>query len=247
LKSEGEVVVAFNSLYIQEEVSQIMKRSHLFRKFHRGQAMAEYHVFIPAAILVALLAGAISGFLIDSFETTKDGLQPETENCEEGDPGTNENDSQGPLSAQMSGHTITLTGKVYNEATNTTTLTYRVRSNGNPSISHWIIAMPSEVTSKIVRTSERYEIGSDPRTGVTGLKFDTGYATNTNDNSGYALVSTNRQPRMVETRDIMILLTGDFDWEAKTVAIKAGQNVYTSTITTPVRVKQENEECENPE
>jgi hypothetical protein len=50
-----------------------MKRSKLFRKFHRGQAMAEYHVFIPGAILIALLAGAGGAFLTDSFQTTADG------------------------------------------------------------------------------------------------------------------------------------------------------------------------------
>lgn len=238
-----------------------MKRTHIFGKTQRGQALVEYHALIPIGILIALMAGAIGAFLTDSFQRTADGLQPETQDCEEGDPGTNENDTQGPSYATMAGHSVTLTSHVYNEATNTTSFTYRVTSSGDPSISHWVLGMPSHVLSKLVSASEAYEIGTDPNTGVAGIKFDTGYDNggggnnnngggnkgngNKRSDAGLVLVSAPRQPRYTETRDIMIILVGNFEWEPVTVAIKAGTNTYSSTITAPVRVIEEENSCDS--
>ncbi len=240
-----------------------MKRTNIFGRTQPGQALLEYNVLIPIGILIALMAGAIGAFLTDSFQQTADGLQPEAQDCEEGDPGSNENDTQGPNYATMAGHSVTLTSHVYNEATKTTSITYRVTSSGDPSISHWILALPSNILSKVVSASEAYEIGTDPTTGVTGIKFDRGFESsggsgntgngnngnngngNKRSDAGIVLVSAPRQPRLAETRDIMIMLVGDFEWNGVTVAIKAGTQTYSSTITAPVRIKEEEQNCDS--
>lgn len=232
-----------------------MKRTRIFARTQRAQALMEYQVLIPMGILIALMAGAIGAFLTTSFQETADGLQPETQDCEEGDPGSNENDTQGPSYATMAGHSVTLTSHVYNETTNTTTITYRVTSSGDPAISHWILALPANVLSKLSSASEFYEIGTDPTTGVTGIKFDRGYDSgsggsgnkgngNKRSDAGIVLVRAPQQPRYAETRDIMIILVGDFEWNGVTVAIKAGTQTYSSTITAPVSVKEDNS-CDN--
>jgi len=54
------------------------------------------------------------------------------------------------------------------------TWTYNVTSGTRPSLSHWIISWCAP--GAIVGASEYWEyVAPDPRTGITGIKFDTGY------------------------------------------------------------------------
>jgi hypothetical protein len=224
----------------------------MFAKRQPGQALAEYQALIPIGILLALLAGAISGFLITSFEKTADGLQPEAE-CQ--DQSGEEDNAEGPRTATLGTHRVELVSQVYNGSTNTTTVVYRVTSSGDPSISHWTLGVPANVASKVVRASEAYEVGTDPTTGVFGVKFDRGYESGndggggkpkpkTSAVEGYMLAGYSPRTSAVETRDIMIVLSGEFDWSGVTVAVKAGTQTNTNTLSAPVSEKQPEEQCE---
>ena len=222
------------------------------RKFERGQALAEYVVTVPVGIAILIVAGLIVGFLTTSFEQTADGLEPTQCNQDN----SNDNDKEGPGTATLSCHTIELISDVYNADTNTTTVGYRVTSACDPSISHWTLALPSSVISKIQSSSEAYEVGTDPTTGLTGIKFDTGYESGGGGKGrGHAsatdivLVSSNHGTRHEEVRDVFLTMGGYFEWDYTDLGVKAGTETYTSVISAPSAPAEPNDDntCESEE
>jgi hypothetical protein len=243
------------------------------RKLESGQALAEYVVTVPIGVAILIVSGLIVGFLTDSFQTTADGLTPSAYQCNEDD--SSDEQHEGPRTAQLSCHTIELISEVYDANTDTTTVGYRVTSVCDPSISYWTLAIPSSVASKIQSASEQYSYGKDPTTGVTGVKFDTGYESGggSGDNGGnggnggngsngngngrgkasltdIVLVSSNHGTHNEEVRDVFLTLGGYFQWDITEVTVKAGQEVSYSTISAPSAPAEqgsENGTCEADE
>ena len=76
---------------------------------------------------------------------------------------------------EVGGHSFQYLG-VTNNADGTSTWTYRVSSGSKPSLSHWVLEWAESMDeSLVVDASEDYEVNTDPRTGVYGIKFDQGY------------------------------------------------------------------------
>jgi hypothetical protein len=139
-------------------------------KPERGQALAEYVVLFPIAIAILLVAGTLTDMIIDSFSRTTVGLETRhVVSCEQDEPA----EKEGPTHADLDCHTIDLVSDY--TADGKTYISYKVSSNCDPSISHWTLAMSSDVFALVEGASEMYEYGTDPTTGVTGIKFDTGY------------------------------------------------------------------------
>ena len=212
------------------------------RKF-KGQALAEYVVTLPVGIAILIMASALTGFLNTSFQDTADGLQPSAYQCNEDD--SNDENHEGSRSTTVGCHTIELISEVYDADTDTTTVGYRVTSVCDPSISHWALALPSAVASKIQDASEPYSFGVDPTTGVTGVKFDKGYESS-GDSGGKGkgkskastadiiLVSGNHSTfNETDSRDVFLTLGGYFTWDITEVAVKSGTESDYSTITAP--------------
>lgn len=240
-----------------------------FHKRQKGQAAAEYVVLIPASIMIAISAAMIVGFINNSLGRTVDGLN-RTGICETQDA---DNNDEGPTFAQVGPHQIRLTSNVYNPATNQTTVTYTVSSMADPSISHWMLGLPQSVYSSIrsVTNESQYEYVTDPTTGVTGMKFDTGYESaggggnggggnggnGGNGGRGGGRSSLNDSVVMTSfrltvdadaidavSRDITLLVTGQYTFESSQISIKAGTNTYYGTISTPVTVYDPSQDTE---
>jgi hypothetical protein len=85
-----------------------------------------------------------------------------------------------------------------------TTFRYQVCSNGSPAISHWVIGFDSCATcSDLVGASHAYTCGTDPTTGLFGVKFDQGFSSS-------------------ECREYWIKLSGGWSTELVNAAVKAG-------------------------
>lgn len=231
--------------------------------WERGQAMMEYAVLFPMAIGILIIAGSV-GFanrmmytdIVNAF--VQPGIE---ETCEPID--------EGPTVANLGDHRVEFCGAVYNGATDVTTITYCVQNGGDPSISHWVLGVDSDFARAIISTSEQSEYGYDPTTGITGLKFDTGYESSGggggNDNPGrgrgHASLPTARDLAAMKSfdlgnmnlnddvwdyeataRDILIMVTGQWDADEGTVTIKAGGETYYNTIRLPVQVTDNCEE-----
>lgn len=80
------------------------------------------------------------------------------------------------------GYEVTFVGRTYDPVSNTTTFTYRVLGSGEPpALSHFDLEIPQCEDSpslEIVSFSptQAVEIGTDPNTGVNGIKWDFGLA-----------------------------------------------------------------------
>ena len=226
----------------------------LHNKFQRGQALSEYMVLIPAAIMIAIGAGFISGFIIKSLNQTVDAFEPYgVEVCE-----TNRPEREGPTFVEAGDHSVELTSLVYNEADDTTTVTYTITSGDQPSISHWTLGLPQSVADHIVDSSEAYQSwGADPTTGIDGIKFDTPYNVpgggKGQGGKGKLLSPVRRdsyQPSEEEintiSRDVILMVEGQWDFGSALTTVKAGTEVHTITISAPIRVYDPsmNTECE---
>lgn len=145
-----------------------------WRKLEKGQAMVEYWPVFPIAVAILIGSGVITEWLKGAYLTTNEGL------CRAGLP-TEQNaappeESLGPTVAEMGNHRIELIASSYDDATDETTVVYRVTPGTSPCISHWVLGVPSDVASEIYDTSEVYEwTNNDPTTHIAGIKFDTGY------------------------------------------------------------------------
>jgi hypothetical protein len=144
-----------------------------------------------------------------------------------------------------------------------TTVAYEVTSGCDPAISHWTLGLPDGLRDKVLSTSEAYEWGVDPNTGVSGIKFDTGYDVGGGGGGGKGkgkamggvmLASFNRNsastlpaPVTMDSRTVLITLSGYYDWSLTEVAIKAGTEIYHSVITaptTPADPEEEQDQCQ---
>jgi hypothetical protein len=120
------------------------------------------------------------------------------------------------------------------------------------------------VADRILSSSEPYEWGTDPTTGVTGIKFDTGYGGGKEaeepetpkapktpggkkTSSFISLVSSRLQSAETDSRTILLTMGGYFDWEIVDLGLKAGTESYVSQITAPVASAEppsdEDQEC----
>jgi hypothetical protein len=224
-----------------------MFKNKKWQKLESGQALMEYWPAIPASIMVMISAGLIVSFLRGSFGQTVDILTvSDIEVCEE-----NEEDKTGPETIVVDRHTIIFVGDVYDPETDTTTVTYRVTSEPGPDLSHWVLSIPKGIADKITDVSEQWGwTDADPTTGVSGIKFDTGY-----EGSGGGGPPADKGPKNKikpggrqimqiymlqedsssgETREISITLDGHFEFEPTVVTTKSGaDNIGTGEIPAP--------------
>lgn len=208
-----------------------MMKTRWFR-WQRGQALAEYWPTIPAAIAIMLAGGLLVNFVTGTLLTTVDYLETGGLECSDQTP---EDVEEGPTVANPGPHKIELVSRSYDEENDTTTVTYRVSSQADPSISHWILGIPRGVDLKGVQGESKWEwVTNDKKTGATGLKFDTGYAAVPDELDGLSLVSY--PTRRIEDRVVILTLGGYYQWDTTPVAVKAGGDAYTTVITAPVRI-----------
>ena len=85
----------------------------------------------------------------------------------------------GMASAVMiDGHNITFINHTYNSTTCNSTWYYNVTSDYHPSLSNWVMSW-CNASAVIDYSDENYEyVNSDPKTNITGMKFDTEYSDN---------------------------------------------------------------------
>ena len=107
----------------------------------------------------------------------------------------------GMASAVMIGdHNITFINHTYDG--HNSTWCYNVTSGHQPALSHWVICWCNG--SAIAGASEGYTFGTDPHTGITGIKFENGYGV---DN---------------KSKDVCFTLRGNYSEELIEVGTKAG-------------------------
>jgi hypothetical protein len=231
-------------------------------KWQSGQAMAEYWVTIPGSIMIMLAAAALVQFITGGLLRTWEGLTPNGGLDCEVQP---EEEDEGPEYAQLGCHSVQLVARYYDSETDRTTVAYEVTSGCDPAISHWTLGLPDGLRDKVLSTSEAYEWGVDPNTGVSGIKFDTGYDVGGGGGGGgggkgkgkamggVMLASFNRgsasplsAPVTMDSRTVLITLSGYYDWTLTEVAIKAGTEVYHSVITAPTTPAdpEEQDQCQ---
>ncbi len=240
-------------------------------KYQRGQALSEYVVLIPAAIMIVIGASLVTGFIVTSLGKSVGALQPYGVEVCDLQPEIQPELREGPTYVQAGDHSIELSSVVYNPADDTTTIVYTVTSGPKPSISHWTLGLPQEVADNILETSEKAEdYGTDPTTSVTGVKFDTGYEVaggggnggngggsgeddadtggngNGNGNGNgkgnkkvmevvRRYVPANEEINTV-SRDVILLVSGQYDFGPIETAVKAGQDVHIVSISAPIRI-----------
>lgn len=226
-----------------------MNMRRWFNKLQKGQAMMEYWPTIPASLMIILSAALITSWFERSILTVVDGL----ENPYECVVDTTEKD-EGPTSATLGCHAIQLVGKSYNSETDRTTAAYKVSSRVTPDcpdISHWDLEFPQSLAANILSTSEPYEWVVDPTTGIAGIKFDTGYNSESGGGGGKGggkkgiasnTVNLLHDLLYSDDRTILVTLGGYFQWSETTVGIKAGTEVYYSTISAPTALYSEEED-----
>lgn len=237
-------------------------------KWQRGQALAEYWPTLPAGVAILLAASALTGFMTETFLTTHEALDRGGLECE----GPSDEEEEGPEEAHLGCHSIKVVGRSYDADTDRTTVAYQVTSGCDPSISHWVLGIPPGLQSKLLSSSEgSLDWGTDPSgTNVTGLKFDEGYESGGGSGGGTDKDKDNpgggkgkdkdKKARVfrglpqyafststTETRNALLTFGGYFEWEIVDVGIKAGTEIYTSTIIAPVTETtppdEEEDEC----
>lgn len=228
-----------------------LKRARWIR-LQRGQAMMEYWPTIPAAIIVMLIASLLVQVIESSFLQVAEGLNREGLDCEV----ESDEESEGPDTANLGCHTIQLVGKSYDEQNDRTTVAYKVTNGCDPDISHWSLEFPRGLQDKVLSVSEQYEWVVDPTTGVAGLKFDTEYGGGGGGKDkkdkkvqDTLLLVNLRREGFDDSRVVLITLAGYYNWTTTTVAIKAGQDIYYSSISAPTSLAEyeddsEEDECE---
>jgi len=142
------------------------------RKFEKGQALSEYVATFPIAVAVGIVVGAAFGpSLTGVYQQVVDSFDAPAAECEPA-PSATTLATPGGHEIEVVEHTVT---------DNQTTVTYRVKSTNNPSISHWTLAMSESAWNNVINKSELNaelpQWGTDPTTSVTGIKFDRGYET----------------------------------------------------------------------
>jgi hypothetical protein len=184
------------------------KKQPWWWRLQSGQALVEYWPTLPAAIMVMIAAAAIVMPVSNMFELTSNGLTGVE--CDVPASGPTFTDLEG-------GHRIEVTSSVYDPDTDRTTLSFKVSSGSSPSISHWVLGIDEDTADKIIASSEAYQSwGTDPTTGKSGIKFDTGYeGTGGGGKGGGPKKSRSFGPNYntyVEEREIVLTFTGRVDF-----------------------------------
>lgn len=120
---------------------------------------------------------------------------------------------------KLLGYEISLTDVYYNAAADETTFTYLVKAtrDARRGLSHFILAFCFD-ESVIVRSSHRpIEVGKDPTTGLTGIKFD----------------DFEMEPEEEPQRVVWFVLKGDWPVEEIEIAAKAATLTATGVIAGP--------------
>ena len=218
-----------------------------WQRWQRGQALVEYWPALPIGVMVMISAAALVGPIGQAFKESAVGLS-----CPQGQVSVKPTYSDYP-----GGHHVEVVASDYDEDTDRTTVTFRVSSGDQPSISHWVLGIDQETADLIIdEHSEDFEwTNGDPSSGGTfaGIKFDEPFNGNPGGGGGNGgnggqqnkivsfhkstITKTIYRPMMntyVETRDITLVLTGHVDFvEQVDVLIKAGTNVETGSVYIP--------------
>lgn len=224
-------------------------------QLQQGQALLEYWPTIPVGIMIIIAASGLARWLNSAYLMTVDELNRAGMNRELCN--TPEEDDDGPTIAFLGDHVIELIATNYNPTDNVTTVVYRVTSGAQPSISHWVLGVPQTVAGEVRNVSEQWEwTNNDPTTHIAGIKFDTAYESgdeNSNDggpkdksgggkkksssfrhHSGYRFIfNSDPNVEQSDTREIFMMLSGQYDFEPVTVTIKAGTETYSGTLSAP--------------
>ena len=216
-------------------------------KWQSGQAMAEYWVTIPGSIMIMLSAAALVQFITGGLLHTYEGLQHRGGLDCEVQP---EEKDEGPTETDFPCSSVELVGRFYDEENDRTTVAYKVTSDCKYDISNWILGLPPELQDKILSSSEPYLwTFNDPNEGITGIKFETGYGGGGGGGGGgkgkamggVMLASFNRSfastllsPVALDSRTVLLTLSGYYEWDLVEVSFKAGTETYHSVITAPV-------------
>ena len=119
----------------------------------------------------------------------------------------------GMASAVMiDGHNITFINHTYDSDTCNSTWCYNVTSGSSAALSHWVMSWCNK-SAVIDWSDEKYEyVKPDPKTNITGIKFDTEYSDN-------------------ESRIVWFTLQGcgDYNEALLNVSIKEGKDTDTDT------------------
>ncbi|MCA9519954.1 MAG: hypothetical protein KC609_03235, partial [Myxococcales bacterium] len=117
------------------------------------------------------------------------------------------------------GWSVTFLSRSYDSATDRTTFSYRVSSGSDGSkvkaLSHFVVGLPScESKLEVLATapSEAVEIGTDPTTGVYGVKWD-----------------LSLEPG--QSRDYSLTIAGNHAVSEAKVAVKAGKPTATISLS----------------
>ncbi|MBZ0297837.1 MAG: hypothetical protein K8L99_35105 [Anaerolineae bacterium] len=220
-----------------------------WQKLESGQALIEYWPTIPVAVAVMIVAAVIAPTINSAFLRAAGGLSGIS--CDAPEEVT---DGPSTITNLDGGHTIELTSNVYDPVDDRTTITFTVTSGTQPSISHWVLGIDQETASRIVASSEAYEPwGTDPTTGKSGIKFDTGYEGGSSGGGGkdktkgpkasvggQIVLASYRSSTVLaatalqtigESRTIVLTFTGQVDVEWVEVTTKAGSDqVSTGTL-----------------
>ncbi len=220
----------------------------------QGQALLEYWPTIPVGIMIIIAASGLARWLNNAYLMTVDELNRAGMNRELCN--TPEEDDDGPTIAYLGDHVIQLVATHYDPNDDVTTVVYRVTSGPKPSISHWVLGVPQHIADQVGSVSEQWEwTSNDPTTHIAGIKFDTGYEVGSDDggNGGPKdkpgggkkksaswrqapyrwAMSSDLNVEQSTTREISLMLSGQYDFEAVTVTIKAGTQTYQGTLSAP--------------
>jgi len=112
-------------------------------------------------------------------------------------------------------YTVTSLDVSYDQDSNTTTFTYRIKSCV-PAISHWVLALGDchTVVSADPEPWEVHDKNPEPTTGLYGIKWDVGFEDN-------------------ETKEMYVTLEGNVSIGTVEWAIKAGQLIISGTVDGP--------------
>ncbi|MFH0736664.1 MAG: SdrD B-like domain-containing protein [bacterium] len=118
------------------------------------------------------------------------------------------------IEAQKVGdYQIDFLGVTYNYQANTTTFSYKVTGDGNgKDLSHWVVALCPD--HHVVSSNYNYEVNTDPRTGVYGIKWDVSVSIN-------------------GTKTFTFALSGIYPVVNVQAAVKAGTTNYYGNIPGP--------------
>jgi hypothetical protein len=239
----------------------------------RGQAMAEYQTLIPIGVMIAITAGLITGFLGDSFKKTIGGLETRGIECEAAAPEDNQGPTLATMGNHTIRLTASVYNPEDDTTTVTYTVTSGASPSishwvlGLPQVvadnilevseqHEWTDADPTTGTRGI-KFDTGYEVGGGGSGGGGGGHSGGKGGGKSALNSGIVLTSSTVRVYRgsfaavysadefdTVSREITLLISGNYDWGTADTSIKAGTDTYTSTIRTPIVITEPSEKCE---